>query len=132
MNIPTIRQQLIFIRDAVKELGGLLSALKTASTTSDSSKQRNATFITLMTGFHQESEKKYSKVDENFQSVLKIWESVVSLYGEDPKVSSPEEFFGVFANFKHLFNQAKLENEEFIQRAIDLEKKEKEKQVGRI
>ena len=36
---------------------------------------------------------------------------MAALYGEDPKNTTPEEFFGIFASFCNAFTNAKTENE---------------------
>jgi hypothetical protein len=55
------------------------------------------------------------------------FESLVMLYGEDPKMTTPEDFFGIFASFRSAFMNAQLENEMAAAKAIEQEKKEAEK-----
>ncbi|KAI8999424.1 formin homology 2 domain-containing protein [Gaertneriomyces semiglobifer] len=123
VNIPTARQNLKTLRDAVKELEALLETLGNDSSTKTSDVQ----FISTMKSFFEEAKKKSEELTSQFADCEKEFEKALLLYGEDPKTSTPEEFFGVFWGFVQGFERARTENEEWIKKEEDREKKEREK-----
>ncbi|KAJ3265453.1 Dishevelled associated activator of morphogenesis 2, partial [Borealophlyctis nickersoniae] len=143
VTIPQIRTCLISIRDNLKELKTLLDNLdkdaeKAATskpppspTKSSSSRSPSPTkgttqdkFRIEMGRFHDIAAEKYSSLDERFKAAEKEYEKVVVIYGEDPKTTTPEEFFGIFWKFCQAFTQAKIDNETAVLKAIEAEKKE--------
>ena len=66
-------------------------------------------------------------LDANLKESEANFESLVILYGEDPKTTTPEDFFGIFSSFRSAFMNAQLENEMAAAKAVEQEKKEAEK-----
>ncbi|KND03814.1 uncharacterized protein SPPG_01270 [Spizellomyces punctatus DAOM BR117] len=134
VTIPQIRQTLMTLRQNIQQLKQLLEAMdkdeqkdKRLSSGSELSNSSSSKFREVMGQFYEEADKAYVSLDERFKVTEKKYESAVTLYGEDPKTITPEEFFGIFWQFCQGFTQAKLDNEMAIQKAIEEEKKEKEK-----
>ena len=53
------------------------------------------------------------------------FEQVVVLFGEDPKSTQPEEFFGIFSAFLTSVHDAKIENLQFQRQKEEEEKRAK-------
>ena len=68
-------------------------------------------FKDIMQKFFNETSKIYDNLDGRFKIVEKEFEKVTELYGEDPKNTAPEDFFGIFSAFCNAFSNAKTENE---------------------
>ncbi|KAJ3174768.1 Dishevelled associated activator of morphogenesis 2 [Geranomyces variabilis] len=100
------------------------SELSTTSTATSSSPDL---FRESMGAFYELADKAYKSAQERFTTTEKRYEAAVVLYGEDPKITTPEEFFGVFWQFVQGFAAARADNEMAIQKVLEAEKKEKEK-----
>ncbi|KAJ3086810.1 Disheveled-associated activator of morphogenesis 1, partial [Quaeritorhiza haematococci] len=98
---------------------------KSKSTTKDDVAENK--FLTTMQQFYTTSQSHYEDLNSRFEAADKEYQTAVVLYGEDPKVMSPEEFFGTFWKFVQGFQMAKQENETAAQKAIEAEKREAEK-----
>ncbi|KAJ3008172.1 hypothetical protein HKX48_008726 [Thoreauomyces humboldtii] len=140
VTIPQIRSTLMTLRQNLTQLKSLLDtmdkqeakkpgeeATKRLSSASELSTSTDP-FRESMGQFYELADKVYKSASERFQITEKSYEAAVVLYGEDPKITTPEEFFGVFWQFVQGFALAKLDNERAIQKVIEAEKKEKEKQ----
>ncbi|KAI8846857.1 hypothetical protein BC829DRAFT_445004 [Chytridium lagenaria] len=148
VTIPAIRQVLMTIRENLKTSENLVnilekeegavpvpapapadpksgrvspSKLKPAAATG-----KNAFLVTLKT-FYQSAQSAYEELDAKFKTADKEFEGLVNVYGEDPKVTTPEEFFGIFFKFVQSYNAAKADNEHAVAKAVEAEKKEVEK-----
>jgi hypothetical protein len=124
------------VRDNLKEVRNLLDNLdKGADRTlkrkgKDSLNINPNAFADLMGTFYKTSDKIYQKLDAECKSVEEQYESVVSLYGEDPKTMFPDEFFGIFWKFRQSYIQAKADNEIAILKEKASEKREAEQRVS--
>lgn len=131
MTLAQIRQNLIFIRDNIKLLDALITSLKASvpkSTLSKTSTSSLTKFRDTMADFHDTASKSYEKLDLRFKKAVELYESTVIHFGEEPKIS-PDEFFGIFANFISSYSMAKAENEAAILKEEELKKREAERQV---
>ncbi|KAJ3096868.1 hypothetical protein HDU97_005466 [Phlyctochytrium planicorne] len=134
VTIPAIRQVLITIRDNLKQAKDLCEKLEKedAATPTDGkssptkSKPGNP-FLSVLKGFCESGQTAYEDLDSKFKAAEKEFEALVTLYGEDPKTTTPEEFFGIFFKFVQSFNAAKNDNEQAVAKAVEAEKKEVEK-----
>ncbi|KAI9093467.1 formin homology 2 domain-containing protein [Phlyctochytrium arcticum] len=130
VNIPQMRQTMTNIRQNVQHLKTVLDSIekdkKDSKRMSTGTELAGNKFGEVMGAFYAETEKVSKSLDERFKSTEKTYEEAVTLYGEDPKLSTPEEFFGIFWQFCQGCTQAKIDNEMAIQKALDAEKKEKE------
>jgi len=121
VTMAQIRTAIVTIRDNLKQLETLLTALKN-SKKSDPKDQ----FQPIMSAFNETASNKYKSLDERFKKYEKDYAKAVELYGEDPKME-PEEFFGIFWKFCQAFAQAKVDNEEAAKKALADAKKEAER-----
>jgi hypothetical protein len=107
------------MRDNLKDIRSVLDA---GSTKSDASPTKSSKFgfkkevrkdgfFPQMERFYQDAHQTYTRLDERFTDIEKLYEGVVLLFGEDPKNMSPEEFFGTFQKFCVSYTLAKAENE---------------------
>ncbi|KAJ3413863.1 Dishevelled associated activator of morphogenesis 2 [Chytridiales sp. JEL 0842] len=92
-------------------------------------KEADLKFYHALAEFYESSWSSYEKLNNSFRSAEKDFEAVVNLYGEDPKTTAPDEFFGIFHKFCQMFTNAKTENEQAAARAIEAEKKEAQQRV---
>ncbi|KAJ3232490.1 Disheveled-associated activator of morphogenesis 1 [Chytriomyces hyalinus] len=116
VTIPQIRQIVTTIRDNLNSIKGLLIKLEKDPT--------GEAFYATLTAFYTNAYASYQMVDTRFKAAEKEFETMVVLYGEDPKTTTPEEFFGTFRAFVNAFNAAKLDNEMAAAKLIEDEKKE--------
>jgi hypothetical protein len=145
VGIPAIRMALITIRDNLKSLDTLLkqmeedkqktvkevpSATSVKSIASNSSAVLNTKFIEVMKKFYDQAKKVYDSQDEVFKQSEKEFEQAVLLYGEDPKNTTPEEFFGIFAKFTQSYVAAKIDNEAALAKEASEKKREEAKKVS--
>ncbi|KAJ3212388.1 hypothetical protein HDU82_002067 [Entophlyctis luteolus] len=120
VTIPQIRQSVITIRDNLNSIKALLSKMEKDASSSPNA----AVFLEAMSAFHVSASAVYADLDTRFKSAEKEFEALVVLYGEDPRKTTPEEFFGVFRQFLTAYAQAKVENEMAAAKVIEDEKKE--------
>ncbi|KAK9763046.1 hypothetical protein K7432_010651 [Basidiobolus ranarum] len=121
------------------ELQDLQSKLKEAATElekhhSDPEKSDDP-FAKQMTEFINTALEDFSNMDVKFKAMDVAYHEIVSLYGEDPKSTAPEEFFGIFKSFITLFNKASKDNAAFREKQAQIDKKKKreeEKEVNRV
>lgn len=118
-------QQLKTLIDSIDKLDNKNKRLSSGSELSSSGDK----FRGVLGQFYEEANSVYKSLNERFQATEKKYETAVVLYGEDPKTTTPEEFFGIFWQFIQGFMQAKADNEMAIRKALEAEKKEKEKRV---
>ncbi|KAI8615776.1 hypothetical protein BC830DRAFT_1168331 [Chytriomyces sp. MP71] len=116
VTIPQIRQIVNTIRDNLNSIKSLLVKLEKDPT--------GATFFAKLTSFHNTAFTAYQDVDARFKAAEKDFETIVNLYGEDIKTTTPEEFFGTFRTFVNAYNAAKQDNEAAAAKLLDDEKKE--------
>ena len=131
VTLSQIRQNLKFIRDNLKLLYTLLTVLKTSAPKSILSKTSNSSlskFRDTMTDFHESASKSYEKLDTRFTKAIELYEAAVIHFGEEPKIS-PDEFFGIFAQFVSSYNMAKAENEAAVLKEEELKRREAAIQV---
>ena len=124
VSIPSIRQALTLIRDGLREIKSLLENLEQDSAKSAEKKKGNAkSFLTTIGAFYSESFTSYEKIDAQFKKADQDYDLVVNLYGEDPKIMFPDEFFGIISQFSNGLLNAKIENETAIAKEKELEKR---------
>ncbi|KAI9325341.1 formin homology 2 domain-containing protein [Obelidium mucronatum] len=116
VTIPQIRQIVITIRDNLNSIKSLLTKLEKDPT--------GTTFYQTLNAFYSNAFATYQDVDTRFKTAEKEFETIVVLYGEDAKTTTPEEFFGIFSKFVAAYNQARLDNEIAAAKVIEEEKKE--------
>jgi hypothetical protein len=59
----------------------------------------NGKFVDVMKKFYSEAKAVYDAQDELFKQAEKDFDKVAIMFGEDPKNTTPEEFFGIFSKF---------------------------------
>ncbi|XP_065065568.1 formin-like protein 1 isoform X2 [Rhopilema esculentum] len=65
----------------------------------------------IIFNFYNRAITKVQKVSERYRKMDEAYKEVCSLFGEDPKVKEPSDFFRVFIDFSNQFQKALLENE---------------------
>ncbi|XP_069503456.1 delphilin isoform X2 [Ambystoma mexicanum] len=63
-------------------------------------------FAVVMSAFLENAYPSIQSLDELQQKSMEEFSKVSSFFGEDPKVTATEAFFGIFAEFKHKFERA--------------------------
>ncbi|TPX38459.1 hypothetical protein SeLEV6574_g07774, partial [Synchytrium endobioticum] len=121
VNIPTIRQILMQVRDNLANLKALLELLETSGAPGDRK------YMKEMGEFYKKGEEYYQSLDRRMKETESSFESLCHLYGEDPKTATPEEFFGILLKFKKDFNQARTDNDQAVAKQLELEKRERDK-----
>lgn len=53
--------------------------------------------------FIHSAKARFEELDVRFHEMRTAYDHVVQLYGEDPKIMSPHEFFGIFHTFIRSF-----------------------------
>ena len=145
MTIPQIRQALTFLRDNLKEIKTLLTDLsndsqKAAESLAKKENKRNNnintptttssdTFQRLIGSFYDDAFQAYEKFESEFKEAEELYNHTCDLYGEDSKVTSPDEFFGVFYKFLLDYISAKADNDAAYLREREEEKREAAKKV---
>ncbi|KAJ3087483.1 Dishevelled associated activator of morphogenesis 2 [Physocladia obscura] len=117
VTIPQIRQIVNTIRDNLNSNKGLLAKLEKDA-------QGGTGFFETLSKFYGTAFETYQDLDARFKNAEKEFESLVILFGEDTRTTTPEEFFGIFKQFLAAYNLAKLENEMAAAKLIEDEKKE--------
>jgi hypothetical protein len=120
VGIPAIRSAVNVIRDNLKTLNALLEILEKERAGPSKPK-----FTQVMQKFSKDAEQNYAKLSGSVSDSENKFEQAVIFFGEDPKATSPEEFFGVFANFCKAYLDAKRENE-LVNQKLEHEKKREE------
>jgi hypothetical protein len=119
VGIPAVRSAVNIIRDGLKSLQGLVEAMKldankpippNGTVKNEKTASSNVKFTETMGKFYDESVQSYQKLNDTFAEAEKQFELAVTFYGDEPKTSTPEEFFGVFAKFSKAYQAAKAEN----------------------
>ncbi|KAK9720522.1 hypothetical protein K7432_004102 [Basidiobolus ranarum] len=82
-------------------------------------------FAKTMKEFMNNALEEFSNMDVKFKAMEVAYQEIVSLYGEDPKSTAPEEFFGVFKSFATLFSKASKDNAALREKQAQIEKKKK-------
>ncbi|TPX33081.1 hypothetical protein SmJEL517_g03929 [Synchytrium microbalum] len=121
VSIPTIRQILMAVRDNLANLKALLETLESSDAVGDRK------YIKEMGEFYKKAEDYFQSLDSRLKDTEKQFESLCNLYGEDPKTTTPEEFFGILLKFVRDFNQARADNDQAVAKQIELDKREREK-----
>lgn len=137
VTIAQIRMGLVSIRDSLKGIQDLLGLIDKGKSASNKKTTPQGVFYSnkfqeIMQSFYDKSYKIYEKLDQRFKKAEADYEKAVVLYGEDPKTSSPEEFFGIFAKFNSAYVAAKQENEAAIAKEIELKKREEAQKVSKV
>lgn len=137
--VAQIRQAMVTIRDNLKQLNTLLEQLEEDSLKAKASKEPpkpttsetlNLKFKNEMKSFYDEAQKVYTAMDAKMKSAEVNFEAACVLYAEDPKTSTPEEFFGVFAKFVSSFTKSKAENDAWIAKEEQERKRDQAKKTA--
>jgi dishevelled associated activator of morphogenesis len=111
------------MRMGLRDTTVLLGAM--ASDTRDPTDKFSSVLSEWMTG----AQKKFDQLDQAFKDAENAYIETCKMFAEDPKSSPPGEFFGKIHQFMAAFVQAKTDNEVALQKQLEAEKKEREKQV---
>ncbi|KAL7752166.1 hypothetical protein RI367_002210 [Sorochytrium milnesiophthora] len=112
------------IATAKKETSGIKTLVEVLE---KDPKAKGTKFVSTMGTFAQQTAATVEKLEEKFKKGEQDFDVVVSMFGEDPKVLPVEEFYGMFHRFCVSFQQAKLENDLWVQKQAENDKKEAEK-----
>jgi hypothetical protein len=123
VELAVVRQTLQYIKVGLKDAQTLLDNI--AQDPRDPTDQ----FTSTMSDWVKNSQKKFEQLEQAFKDAEKSFEEVCRMYGEDPKAIQPNEFFTKIHQFITQFNSAQQDNEQAIQKQLEIEKKEREKQV---
>ncbi|KAI9139325.1 formin homology 2 domain-containing protein [Paraphysoderma sedebokerense] len=128
VSMPSLRTTLVQVREGLKNIKTLIEALSKEPPTPTAAQGASGDqFTSILGDFHKRSDSVYQTLDAQSKEAEKEYEAAVTLYGEDPKIMTIEEFFGIFQRFCVGYQQAKNENELFVQKQIENERKEAEK-----
>ncbi|ORX92728.1 FH2-domain-containing protein [Basidiobolus meristosporus CBS 931.73] len=82
-------------------------------------------FAVIMKEFMVHAQEDFSNMDVKFKAMEVAYQEIVTLYGEDPKSTAPEEFFGVFKSFITLFAKASKDNASLRDKQAQMAKRKK-------
>jgi hypothetical protein len=105
------------------------AAAAAAETKLSNIKEIDLNFYKVLSKFYEYAWTAYEKLQQDFRLAEKEFDGVVIFYGEDPKTTTPEEFFGIFARFCQMFTQAEKENEMAKAKVLEAQKKEAQQKV---
>lgn len=87
-------------------------------------------FKGLMQDFYKTAETSYNGLESLFKNSEKDYDKACILYAEDPKIITPEEFFGFFSKFVSTFITARQENVAAVAKEVQDKKREEAKKVA--
>eukprot|EP00835_Amoeboradix_gromovi_P003388 NODE_222_length_13951_cov_0.396982.p1 type:complete len:1016 gc:universal NODE_222_length_13951_cov_0.396982:1079-4126(+) len=119
-----IKSQLSGIKNNVDELRKTIQELTKAASTDKSDK-----FNMIFEAFLKRADARVHSSEQELAEAETSFESTAEFFAEDPKNTSPEDFFAIFQTFITLYQQAHRENQEYIARIKELEKREVRKRV---
>eukprot|EP00761_Pharyngomonas_kirbyi_P012971 gb/GECH01012998.1/.p1 GENE.gb/GECH01012998.1/~~gb/GECH01012998.1/.p1 ORF type:complete len:1075 (+),score=379.19 gb/GECH01012998.1/:1-3225(+) len=109
ISVPSVQQEITELRNGIKMCKSQKEAAEKANISGDK-------FPEVMAKFIQAADREFDKLEKEFEDMKERLEETAQLYGEDPKTFSPEEFFGMLADFFSAFHEA-----------LNLNKKERER-----
>ncbi|XP_050698138.1 disheveled-associated activator of morphogenesis 1-like isoform X2 [Eriocheir sinensis] len=83
-------------------------------------------FRLAMNEFSALAKDKFANLESLFTLMKREFEGVTALFGEDPKTTQPEDFFGTFDSFIDTFREAKRDLENMRKKEEEEERKKKE------
>ncbi|XP_042867935.1 disheveled-associated activator of morphogenesis 2-like [Penaeus japonicus] len=83
-------------------------------------------FRLAMNEFAALAKDKFANLEAAFESMKKEFEATTTLFGEDPKATQPEDFFGTFDSFIDTFRDVKKDLENMKKKEEEEERKRKE------
>lgn len=123
---------MVAIKDGLRDMENLMNLLKIEHSKLLEKKQKTKLpaqnpFVESMETFFTESKTIHEALVDRFKKSEDNYNAVVTLYGEDPKIMFPEEFFGIFWAFGNGYAISKVENEEALAKEREAEKRDAEK-----
>jgi len=92
----------------------------------DEELEENDRFPANMRVFVERSKNKFEELQVKYTSMEVAYKDVVSYFGEDPKSTKPDEFFGIFKTFISSFERARYDNKVQKERELVLQKRKEE------
>ena len=80
-------------------------------------------FLRVCREFVDRNSPRFEETDRRFDQMKKIYEEVVTMFGEDPRASQPEDFFGIFKTFMTSFDKVMKDNQKV--REVEMKKMER-------
>ena len=99
ISLPALKAEIGFLR---KGVSGLKAEVEMRQKEADAVDE----FLKLMLPFQAEVTRKFEQLDAQFAEAESSFIATVKLYGEDPKSTTPEDFFGIFSKFRDSFTEA--------------------------
>ncbi|KAJ3334966.1 Dishevelled associated activator of morphogenesis 2 [Gonapodya sp. JEL0774] len=122
VSIPNVRQQLAAIREGIRTINEALAGPQPKSA------QKSDHFREIMTSFSTRAQSRFEDMTKKLEGAEKLFLELSTLYGEDPKTITSEEFLRIVWDFRQAFDAAKADNQAWIEHLIELERKERDKQ----
>ena len=119
-----IREQLITIKGNVDDLRKTINELSKHSSNDKSDK-----FFVIFEAFLKRADTRVGNAEIDLKEAESSFISTAEFYAEDPENTTPEEFFSIFQTFVTLYQQAHRENQEYVARIKEIEKRELRKKV---
>ncbi|CAI2186042.1 20571_t:CDS:2, partial [Funneliformis geosporum] len=88
--------------------------------------EENDKFPSIMQKFVISSQQKFEELQVKYTSMEVAYKDVVAYFGEDPKNTKPDEFFGVFKTFITSFEKARHDNKQQRERELAIQKRKEE------
>ncbi|CAG8587781.1 5192_t:CDS:2, partial [Funneliformis mosseae] len=88
--------------------------------------EKNDRFPIVMKSFVINSQQKFEELQVKYTAMEVAYKDVVAYFGEDPKNTKPDEFFGVFKTFITSFEKARNENKQQRERELAIQKRKEE------
>lgn len=83
-------------------------------------------FPKIMKDFVVKSKEKFENLQMEYTEMEVAYKDVVAYFGEDPKNTKPDEFFGIFKTFITSFERAKADNKAIKERELAAKKRKEE------
>ena len=124
VNFNDIKSQLGNIKNNVEDLRKTIQELSKLN-----NQDKNDKFFVIFEAFLKRADTRVANSEKDLTEAEGAFENTAEFFAEDGKNTTPEEFFAIFQTFITLYQQAHRENQEYIARIKELEKREIRKKV---
>ncbi|XP_018324678.1 disheveled-associated activator of morphogenesis 1 isoform X2 [Agrilus planipennis] len=130
-DIPHVRDAAkVSLGELTKDMGQLRAGLKDVAREIEfhrgQSPLANDKFVPVMREFQATATCRLAEIEDQFQDMKTRFDRAVRLFGEDPTVMQPDEFFGIFDSFLASLQEARQDNENMKKRQEEEEKRAKQ------
>ena len=96
VSLPTLKSTVGSIRVGLKQANTLIEQVKV--------KPENAEFGKKLDQFYRKANELFEEQEKKMVQAEEAYEAIVTSFAEDPKIMTPEEFFGIFDKFSSQYS----------------------------